>query len=91
VKPVHPPPRTPIRIRAFGVPRLPRCFAISCAAASVMSISRFEIVFTGCSAPSGAEAWATGGAEGLLVVVADMVVTCAITWRASSCSPRSPP
>src|ERR1700689_1973058 len=39
VNPVQPPPRTPTRIRAFGVPRLARCLAISCAADSVIATS----------------------------------------------------
>src|SRR5450631_3416810 len=52
VKPVHPPPRTPTRIRAFGVPRLVRCFAISCAAATVTSTSFLEMGAAGAFAVS---------------------------------------
>src|SRR5450432_1385214 len=47
VKPVQPPPRTPTRIRASGVPRFARCFEISCAADSVTTTSRLEVAGAG--------------------------------------------
>src|SRR4029079_3335852 len=72
VKPVQPPPRTPSRIIASGVPRLARCLAISDAAFSVISISRLEgppgtgVVDDACAGgvanPAGAEG--VGGATG---------------------------